>query len=65
MKAQGGGKIINLGSLTSSIGLGNISVYGATKAAVAQLTKTMAVEWALDNIQVNCIAPGFMSCRSR
>ena len=60
MKAQGGGKIINVGSLTSSIGLGNISVYGATKAAVAQLTKTMAVEWAQDNIQVNCIAPGFI-----
>jgi len=30
------------------------------KAAVAQLTKTMAVEWAKDNIQLNCIAPGFM-----
>jgi gluconate 5-dehydrogenase len=60
MKSQGGGKIINVGSLTSSVGLGTISVYGATKAAVAQLTKTMAVEWAEDNIQVNCIAPGFM-----
>jgi len=60
MKAQGGGKIINIGSLTSHIALGTSSVYGATKAAVAQLTKTMAVEWAVDNIQVNCIAPGFI-----
>lgn len=60
MQAQGGGKIINFGSLTSSMGLGGVSVYGITKAAVAQLTKTMAVEWAKDNIQVNCIAPGFM-----
>jgi NAD(P)-dependent dehydrogenase (short-subunit alcohol dehydrogenase family) len=60
MRAQGGGKIINIGSLTSFIGLGSVSVYGATKAALAQLTKTMAVEWAKDNIQVNCLAPGFM-----
>jgi gluconate 5-dehydrogenase len=60
MKGQGGGKIINIGSLTSSVALGSVSVYGATKAAVAQLTKTMAVEWAPDNIQVNCIAPGYI-----
>ena len=58
--AQGGGKIIQIGSLTSFIGLGGVGVYGATKAAVAQLTKTMAVEWAADNIQVNCLAPGFI-----
>jgi NAD(P)-dependent dehydrogenase (short-subunit alcohol dehydrogenase family) len=60
MREQGGGKIINVGSITSFDALGDVSVYGATKAAIAQLTKTMAVEWARDNIQVNCIAPGFM-----
>ena len=60
MKAQGGGKIVNVGSLTSLIGVGNVAVYGMTKAAVAQLTKTLAVEWAKDNIQVNCLAPGFI-----
>lgn len=60
MQANGGGKIINIGSLTSTIGLAEVSVYGCTKAAVAQLTKTMAVEWAQHNIQVNAIAPGFM-----
>jgi 2-deoxy-D-gluconate 3-dehydrogenase len=60
MRAQGGGKIINIGSVTSVDGLGEVSVYGATKAAVAQLTKTLAVEWAKDNIQVNCLAPGFI-----
>lgn len=59
MRAQGGGKIINIGSLTSTDGLAGVSVYGATKAAVAQLTKTMALEWAAANIQVNCLAPGF------
>ena len=60
MREQGGGKIINVGSVTSTDGLGGVSVYGATKAGVAQLTKTMALEWAQDNIQVNCLAPGFI-----
>jgi 2-deoxy-D-gluconate 3-dehydrogenase len=60
MKAQGGGKIVHVASLTSFIGLGSTSVYGATKAAVAQLTQPQAVEWASDNIQVNGLAPGFI-----
>jgi NAD(P)-dependent dehydrogenase (short-subunit alcohol dehydrogenase family) len=60
MRDQGGGKIITIGSVTASEGLGGVSIYGATKAAVAQLTKTMALEWARDNIQVNCLAPGFI-----
>ena len=60
MRAQGGGKIVNIGSVTSVDGLGEVSVYGATKSAVAELTKTLAVEWARDNIQVNCLAPGFI-----
>ena len=60
MRDQGGGKIVNIGSVSSTDGLGGVSVYGATKAGVAQLTKTMALEWAKDNIQVNCLAPGFM-----
>ena len=60
MKAQGGGKIVNVGSMTSLVGIGNVAVYGMTKAAVGQLTKTMAIEWAKDNIQVNCLAPGFI-----
>jgi NAD(P)-dependent dehydrogenase (short-subunit alcohol dehydrogenase family) len=60
MRGQGGGKIVNIGSITSSVGLGGVSVYGLTKAAIAQLTRTMAVEWAKDNIQVNCLAPGFI-----
>ena len=60
MHKQGGGKIVNVGSLTSSAALATTSVYGASKGAVAQMTKTMAVEWAQDNIQVNCLAPGFI-----
>ena len=60
MKAQGGGKIVNIGSLTTSWGLGGVGVYGMTKSAVGHLTRTLAVEWAADNIQVNCLAPGFI-----
>jgi gluconate 5-dehydrogenase len=60
MKRQGGGKIVHVTSLTSSMGLAGTSVYGMSKAALAQLAKTQAVEWAADNIQVNCLAPGFI-----
>ncbi|CAA9443390.1 MAG: 3-oxoacyl-[acyl-carrier protein] reductase [uncultured Phycisphaerae bacterium] len=60
MREQGGGKIVHVASLTTFIGLGGTSVYGATKAAIAQLAKTQAVEWAKDNVQVNCLAPGFI-----
>ena len=61
MVAQGGGKIINIGSLTVSVGLAQVSVYGMTKSALAQLTKTMAIEWAPHNVQVNCLCPGFIA----
>lgn len=60
MQAQGGGKIINIGSLNTTYGLDNVSVYGATKAGMAQMTRVMAVEWAPDNIQVNLLSPGFI-----
>jgi 2-deoxy-D-gluconate 3-dehydrogenase len=59
MQAQGGGKIINIGSINSTYGLATISVYGAAKAGLAQVTQVMAVEWAKANIQVNCLIPGF------
>ena len=60
MIRQGGGKIINIGSLTATIGLADVSVYGMTKSALAQLTRTMAIEWAQYNVQVNCLCPGFI-----
>lgn len=60
MKAQGGGKIINIGSINTTYGLDGVSVYGATKAGMAQMTRVMAVEWAPDNIQVNLLSPGFI-----
>ena len=55
-----GGKIVNIGSFTTFTGLPYVSVYAMTKGAVGQLTKVLAAEWAPYDIQVNCIAPGFI-----
>ena len=55
-----GGKIVNIGSLMSLLGLPYLSVYAITKGALGQLTKVLAAEWGRHNIQVNCIAPGFI-----
>jgi len=61
MIARGkGGKIVNIGSLMSLLGLPYLTVYAITKGGIAQMTKSLAAEWARHNIQVNCIAPGFI-----
>lgn len=60
LRAAGGGKIVTIGSMTTFRGFGMVGPYAATKAAVGRLTQTMAVEWARDNIQANCLAPGFI-----
>jgi gluconate 5-dehydrogenase len=61
MVARGqGGKIITIGSLMSILGLPYLSVYAISKGALAQMTKVLAAEWGRYNIQVNCIAPGFI-----
>ena len=54
------GKIINLGSMYSFFGSGLIPSYSAAKGAILQLTKSMAIELAPHNIQVNAIAPGWI-----
>ena len=55
-----GGKIVHIGSLMSLLGLPYLSVYAMTKSALAGLTRVLAAEWAHADIQVNCIAPGFI-----
>ena len=61
MVARGsGGKIIFIGSLMSLLGLPYVTVYAITKSALAGLTRSLAAEWGRYNIQVNCIAPGFI-----
>jgi NAD(P)-dependent dehydrogenase (short-subunit alcohol dehydrogenase family) len=55
-----GGKVITIGSMMSLLGLPYLSIYAITKGALAQLTKVLAAEWGKYNIQVNCIAPGFI-----
>jgi NAD(P)-dependent dehydrogenase (short-subunit alcohol dehydrogenase family) len=53
-----GGSIINVTSLTEFIGIPTLSVHGACKGGVAQMTRAMAVEWAASGIRVNAVAPG-------
>lgn len=61
MKELGRGKIINIGSEYSLFGSPNVVSYSASKGGVVQLTKSLAVAWARDNIQVNCIIPGWIT----
>lgn len=52
------GRVINIGSLTSLVALQEVAAYGASKAGVAALTKSLAVEWAPYGVCVNAILPG-------
>src|SRR5437763_248921 len=61
MVEAGRGKILNIGSMTAFLGIPTVPAYTATKAALQQLTRLLAVEWAEHNIQVNAIAPGWIS----
>ena len=68
LKASGG-VLINVASMYASFGSPRNPAYGASKAAVQQLTKSLAIAWATDGIRVNAVAPGFIvtqqSARSR
>jgi len=61
MIRQGGGRIINLGSQAGLVALPGESIYCMTKAAIAHLTKCLAVEWGEHGITVNALAPTFIA----
>ncbi len=62
MIARGrGGKIINIGSLTSEVARATVAPYTAAKGGIKMLTRSMAAEWAVHNIQSNAIGPGYMA----
>ncbi len=58
MLQHGYGRIINIGSLSSFVGLFEVAAYTASKAGVAGLTRALAVEWGSRGVNVNAIAPG-------
>lgn len=58
MEKQGGGTIITVSSLAAEIGIPNMAAYAASRGAIRQLTKALAVEWAALGIRVNSIGPG-------
>ncbi len=60
MLAAGSGKIINIASMSSFLGLSKLTSYATSKAAILQATRVMSSEWAQHNVQVNAIAPGFI-----
>ncbi len=55
------GSIVNIGSLLSFLGGANVPAYTASKGAIAQLTKSLAVAWAKDGVRVNAVAPGWIT----
>jgi 2-deoxy-D-gluconate 3-dehydrogenase len=60
MKRQGGGKIINIGSMMSIFGGAYAAPYSTSKGGIVQLSKSLATAWARDNIQVNSVLPGWI-----
>ncbi len=60
MVPQRSGKVVTIASIAGVVGLPTGSIYAATKAGVSAFTRTLAVEWAPHNVQVNCIGPGYI-----
>jgi 2-deoxy-D-gluconate 3-dehydrogenase len=60
MKRAGGGKIINIGSMTSFFGVPFALPYASAKGGIVQFSRVLATAWAKDNIQVNAVLPGWI-----
>ena len=58
MKQQGKGAIINFGSIWGDVGATNVVAYCASKGAVHQITRAMALDYVLDGIRINAVCPG-------
>ncbi|HEY4245023.1 MAG TPA: SDR family oxidoreductase [Kofleriaceae bacterium] len=59
LKAANGAAVVNVSSVAGMVGVRNTAIYGAIKAALSQLTRALAVEWATDKIRVNAVMPWF------
>ncbi|MEP6872761.1 MAG: glucose 1-dehydrogenase [Burkholderiales bacterium] len=60
MLAQGGGAIVNIASIAAAAGVPMRNAYGAAKAGIAAMTRSMACEWASRGLRVNAVAPGYV-----
>jgi NAD(P)-dependent dehydrogenase (short-subunit alcohol dehydrogenase family) len=58
LKASGKGRIVNVASLSSHVAFHEVAAYGASKAAVLSLTRSLGAEWAKDGIRTNALVPG-------
>jgi NAD(P)-dependent dehydrogenase (short-subunit alcohol dehydrogenase family) len=61
MAPRGGGAIVNISSIAGLSGLPRRNAYGAAKAGIATMTKSLACEWASSGVRVNAVAPGFVA----
>ncbi len=60
---EGGGSIVNMASMSSYFGIPIVPGYGAAKAGIVQMTKTLAVAWAKEGVRVNAVAPGLIESK--
>lgn len=61
MQKHGGGSIVTIGSVYGRLAPERMSAYAASKAGVAQLTRCIAIDYAIDNIRANCVCPGLVT----